>query len=91
MTAILICLMFWTVAKPMFRVCKGSKADLEDHRNETMTDATRSLTLEEIYAYEAKAHVLRAEAMRAGILFITNFIKSQISRVMHAFSRPAHA
>ena len=56
-----------------------------------MTNETHQLTLGEIRAYEAKAHVLRAEAMRDGSKAFTSFITNLMHRAIGAFSRPAHA
>ena len=56
-----------------------------------MTNETHKLTLSEIRAYEAKAHVLRAEAMRDGSKAITSFVANLLHRAVDAFSRPAHA
>ena len=56
-----------------------------------MTIETHELTLAEIHAYEAKAHALRAEAMRDGSKAFTSFVANLLLRVVDAFSRPAHA
>jgi len=56
-----------------------------------MTIETHQLTLGEIRAYEAKAHVLRAEAMRAGTKAVASFVTNLLHRAGDAFSRPAHA
>ncbi|MBL4872697.1 MAG: hypothetical protein JKY41_04710 [Rhodobacteraceae bacterium] len=52
---------------------------------------TQPLTYGEIRAYEAKAHVLRAEAMRDGFKAIVSFVAKLTHRAIAAFSRPAHA
>jgi len=56
-----------------------------------MTNETHQLTLGEIRAYEAKAHVLRANAMREGSKAFTSFLSGLLHRAVDAFSRPAHA
>ena len=49
------------------------------------------VTYAEIHAYEAKAHVLRAEAMRDGFKAFTSFVASLLRRAVSVFSGPAHA
>lgn len=56
-----------------------------------MTNETHQITLGEIRAYEAKAHVLRANAMREGSKAFTSFLSRLFHRAVDAFSRPAHA
>ena len=56
-----------------------------------MTNETHQLTYAEIRAFEAKAHVLRAEAMRDGSKAFSSFVASLFHRAVDAFSRPAHA
>ncbi len=56
-----------------------------------MTNETHQLSLGEIRAFEAKAHVLRAEAMRDGSKAFTSFMANLLRRAIAAFSRPAHA
>jgi len=52
---------------------------------------TQQLTYAEIRAYEAKAHVLRAEAMRDGFKAFTSFVAKLVRRAIAVFSGPAHA
>ena len=56
-----------------------------------MTNETHQLSLGEIRAFEAKAHVLRAEAMRDGSKAFTSYVSNLLHRAVEAFSRPAHA
>lgn len=56
-----------------------------------MTTENHTLTTAEIRAYEAKAHQLRAEAMRDASLAVSNFVKSLIHRATAVLARPAHA
>ena len=56
-----------------------------------MTNETHQPTPAEIHAYEAKARVLRAEAMRDGSKAFTSFVANLLHRAVDAFSRPAHA
>ena len=56
-----------------------------------MTNETHQLTLAEIRAFEAKAHVLRAEAMRDGSKALKSFVAGLLHRAVDAFSRPVHA
>ncbi|MGE4612032.1 MAG: hypothetical protein AAED33_11715 [Paracoccaceae bacterium] len=56
-----------------------------------MTNEAHTPTFDELYAYEAKARVLRAQAMRDGISATSDFLKSLVSRMADAFLRPAQA
>lgn len=56
-----------------------------------MTNEIQQPTPAEISAYEAKAHVLRAEAMQSGIKAIASFVANLAHRATDTFTRPAHA
>ena len=56
-----------------------------------MTNEIHQPTYAEIHAFEAKARVLRAEAMQNGAKAIKSFVVSLLQRAVGAFSRPAHA
>jgi len=56
-----------------------------------MTNEIPQPTYAEIHAFEAKARVLRAEAMQNGVKAIASAVVSLSRRVVDAFSRPAHA
>lgn len=75
----------------MFYLRKGGEVGLLGNRNKTMTNEAHTPTFDELYAYEAKARVLRAQAMRDGISATSDFLKSLVSRMADAFLRPAQA
>ena len=56
-----------------------------------MTNEIHQPTFAEVRAFEAKAHVLRAQAAQAGFKAITSFMANLMHRATDTFTRPAHA
>ncbi len=56
-----------------------------------MTNEIHQPSLSEIRAFEDKARVLRAEAMRDLSKASASYIANLVHRAVDAFSRPAHA
>ncbi len=56
-----------------------------------MTTETQTLTTAEIRAYEAKAHQLRADAMRDASAAFAAYVKTLVHRAGAVLARPAHA